>query len=88
MLHFQAYDDTSRTILRGPLGGIFFLLKAAHGRQWSEFQLRAYCARSQATSLPKYGQNDFDWMNFINLHNLFSKPLFFLRRNHKKLSLD
>ena len=30
MLHFQAYDDTSRTILREPLGGIFFLLKAAH----------------------------------------------------------
>ena len=30
MLHFQAYDDTSRTILREPLGGIFFLPKAAH----------------------------------------------------------
>ena len=24
MLHFQAFDDTSRTILKGPLGGIFF----------------------------------------------------------------
>ena len=24
MLHFQAYDDTSRTILNGPLGAIFF----------------------------------------------------------------
>ena len=30
ILHFQANDDTSRTILREPLGGIFFLLKAAH----------------------------------------------------------
>ena len=24
MLHFQAYDDTFLTILKGPLGGIFF----------------------------------------------------------------
>ena len=29
MLHFLAYDDTSRTTLKGPLGGVFFLLKAS-----------------------------------------------------------